>query len=114
MEESIGRMQKEIYELITWKNENPDVPEIVKKALNSYHNTLLNLIENEIEPPFEIGEDVELISSSYEDNGYFLGDTGKVRDIRTSVIPSGFPLIDILVTWDSGAEECWIAADDFS
>jgi hypothetical protein len=62
---------------------------------------------------FEVGDRVELVSSSYEDGGHHSGDTGKVVD--QVVTDHGlWSEQDICVEWDNGAEECWISADDFS
>jgi len=58
-------------------------------------------------------EQVELVSSSYEDDGHFSGDTGRVINVKSSRLPSGHIEVDLRVEWDNGAETCWIGAEDF-
>jgi hypothetical protein len=114
MEHLITGMQKTIAELITWQSANLNVPDAVNQAIRNYKNEMLKAIETMQKAPFEVGDSVELISSSYEDGGHFSGDTGRVIDIKPSVLPSGHIEHDIRVVWDNGAEECWIDADDFT
>ncbi|MDT2287909.1 hypothetical protein P7H17_20230 [Paenibacillus larvae] len=60
-------------ELNAWQDANPDVPEVVVQAIDHYYMEMCRAIEEAQKPPFEIGDEVELISSSYEDGGHFKG-----------------------------------------
>ena len=114
MEHIIRGMRKTIAELITWQSEHPDVPESVKQAIRSYREEMINSIESLVTPPFQVDDRVELISRTYEDGGYYPGDTGTVVDMKSAVLPSGHAEHEIRVRWDNGGNECWIDASDFT
>lgn len=59
------------------------------------------------DPFFVVNDRVELISSSYEDAGLFSGDYGTAIEVRRI---DGHE--DVLISWDSGADECWIDGKD--
>ncbi|MDT2302760.1 hypothetical protein P7H21_00115 [Paenibacillus larvae] len=63
-------------------------------------------------PPFEIGDEVELISC-YEDGGHFSGDTGMVIDVKSAELPGGHMEHDIRVDWDNGQKNAGWAQEDF-
>ncbi|MDT2261683.1 hypothetical protein P7H06_22300 [Paenibacillus larvae] len=113
MEHLIKGMRKTMAELNAWQDANPDVPEVVVQAIDHYYMEMCRAIEEAQKPPFEIGDEVELISSSYEDGGHFSGDTGMVIDVKSAELPEGTWSHDIRVDWDNGAEECWMGAEDF-
>ncbi|MEV2910543.1 hypothetical protein ABNF65_18470 [Paenibacillus larvae] len=113
MEHLIKGMRKTMAELKAWLNANPDVPEVVKQAIGHHYGEMCRAIEEAQKPPFEIGDEVELDSNSYEDGGHFSGDTGMVIDVKSAELPSGHMEHDIRVDWDNGAEECWMGAEDF-
>lgn len=113
MKHLIVGMQKEILELIDWQNLNQDAPESVKTAVRNHRAELVKAIESMQEAPFEIGDRVELCSSSYEDSGRFNGDLGRVEDIKHTTDAVGIKSYDIRVRWDSG-DESWLDADDFT
>ncbi|AVF28854.1 hypothetical protein [Paenibacillus larvae] len=113
MEQLIAGMQKIIAELIKWQTANPNVPEAVNQAIQNYRNEMIKKIETMAKTPFETGDIVELVSSSYEDSEHFSGDLGKVVDVKSSVLPCGHVEHDIQVVWDNGTDECWINAADF-
>lgn len=58
---------------------------------------------------WEIHDRCELISTSFEDSGHYHGDTGRVIGVNEGKCGT-----DIRVVWDSGAETCWIPAEDCS
>lgn len=62
---------------------------------------------------YEIGDRVELVSSSYEDGGHNKEDKGIVVD-QVITNHGKWSEQDIRVQWDNNAEECWIAAADFT
>jgi hypothetical protein len=55
---------------------------------------------------FEVGDYVELISTSYEDGGLVYGDKGEVEEIYNYKFGQ-----DILVRWE-GAPKSWVDSSD--
>lgn len=113
LEHLITGMRKTISELIAWQSAHQDVPDYVNQAIQSYKGEMRKAIESMLKPPFEVGDPVELVSSSYEDSGLFSGDTGIVIQSKSTILQSGHDEHSIRVIWDKGAGECWIDADDF-
>ncbi|EGL15306.1 MULTISPECIES: hypothetical protein [unclassified Paenibacillus] len=114
MQQLINGLKKDILEMIQWQNANPDAAEVIKTAIRKYRNEIKRAIEDMQQPPFEVGDSVELCSSSFEDSGLLNGDVGEVLEIKSASDSIGQKEWDVRVSWENGAEECWIGADNFT
>lgn len=112
MELLVMGMRASIKELDAWEAANPDIPDVVGRAIIEYRNLMVGAIDTMQTAPFKEGEPVELSSNRYESRGYYRGDKGTVEDIRKSDLNIGY---EIKVTWDTGsAADYWMPASDFS
>ncbi|EJW14339.1 hypothetical protein M5X00_24315 [Paenibacillus alvei] len=112
--ESMAAYQKKILELIEWKSANTEIPLAVKEAVLHYKNELVMKVSDMQEPPFEVENDIELISDSFKDSGHFEGDIARVLDFQYELDSIGNRMYDVRVQWRDSSEESWIAAENFS